>query len=224
MAKQRYGSGSMVERGKTGSGVWRLRVYVKETERQVQRTFKGSEKEAAKELAKLVVEVEARRFDWTKATVGDLLDKWMAQIEASRRPSTLLGYRRKIKYDIRPALGDVLLAKLRPDQLDRFYGDQLARGFYGDQLARGMSAATVRQMHAIISAACHRAVKWGWRFDNPAERSSPPTVRTPKMTVPEFDEIDALYRAARDYDPVLGTAVALAALTGARRGELCALR
>jgi len=212
MARQRYGSGSMVERGE---GVWRLRAYVRESDRQVHRTFRGNATEAAKALAKFVTEVEQGRFDHTKATVGDLLDKWMAQIEPTRRPSTLLGYRRKIDHDIRPALGIVSLAKLKPDRLDRFYGEQLARG---------LSSATVRQMHAIISAACHQAVKWGWITVNPAERASPPAVRSPKMIVPAFDEIDTLYRAARDYDPVLGTAVALAGLTGARRGELAALR
>lgn len=49
-------------------------------------------------------------------------------------------------------------------------------------------------------------------------------MRGSRITVPGFDEIDTLYRAARDYDPVLGAAVALATLTGARRGELCALK
>lgn len=204
----------MVERG-DGSGVWRLRVYVRETERQVQRTFKGTSTEAAKALAKFVAEVEQGRFDHTKASVGELLDKWIAQIEPTRRPLTLVNYRRKIEHDIRPALGDARLAKLRADRLDRFYGEQLARG---------MSTTTVRQQHAILSAALHQAVNWGWIDANPAEKASPPGVRTSKMVVPDFDQIDKLYRAARDYDPVLGTAVALAALSGARRGELAALR
>jgi integrase len=196
-------------------GVWLLRVYVKDEGRQVSRTFHGDSKAAGRALAKFLTEVEEGQFDSTKATFGDLLDKWLAQIEPTRRPSTMLGNRRKIEHDIRPALGDVPLAKLRPERIDHFYGEQLARG---------LSSATVRQMHAIISAACHQAVKWGWLVANPADRSSPPTVRTPPMLVPEFSEIDTLYRAAREYDPVLGTAVALAALTGARRGELAALR
>jgi integrase len=79
-------------------------------------------------------------------------------------------------------------------------------------------------MHAIIAAACRQAVKWGWITANPADRASAPTVRTPPLVVPTVEEVDKLYRAARDFDPVIGTAVALAALTGARRGELCALR
>ncbi len=44
------------------------------------------------------------------------------------------------------------------------------------------------------------------------------------MKVPTPAQVSALIKAAEDRDPVLGTAVALAALTGARRGELVALR
>ncbi|HUZ19776.1 MAG TPA: tyrosine-type recombinase/integrase [Acidimicrobiales bacterium] len=212
MTRQRYGTGSIVEKG---PGVWRLRVYVREEHRQVQRTFRGGERAAGRELAKLLTEVEAGRFDHTRATVGDLLDRWLLQLEPTRRPSTLLGYRRKLEHDIRPALGDVVLAKLRADQLDQFYRDQLARG---------LSTATVRQLHAILAAALHQAVKWGWLTTNPTDRASPPAVRRAPLAVPSVEAVNDLYRIARDTDPVLGTIVALAALTGARRGELCALR
>ncbi len=44
------------------------------------------------------------------------------------------------------------------------------------------------------------------------------------MKVPTPAQVSALIKAAEDNDPVLATAVALAALTGARRGELVALR
>ena len=44
------------------------------------------------------------------------------------------------------------------------------------------------------------------------------------MKVPTPDQLSTLVKAAEADDPVLATAVALAALTGARRGELVALR
>jgi integrase len=198
-------------------GTWRLRVYIKETGEQVQRTFKGNRTAAGEALAKLQTEVEEGKFDHTKATVGELLDKWLEQLETvrQRRPSTLLGYKRKIEHDIRPALGSIALAKLDAADLD---------DLYGDQLTRGLSNATVHQMHAIVSAACHQAVKWGWITANPAENATPPAVRNPRMTVPSREEIAKLYTAARELDPVLGMAVALAVMLGARRGEICALR
>jgi integrase len=60
--------------------------------------------------------------------------------------------------------------------------------------------------------------------ENPASDASPPSVRNALIVTPDLEQVNALYRAARDLDPVLGTAVALAALTGARRGELAALK
>lgn len=212
MGKQRYGTGSMMERS---PGTWRLRAYVRETGEQVQRTFKGNRTGAAKALAALVTEIEQGRFDHTRATFGELLDRWMAQIEPTRTPATLRDYRRKIERIIRPALAAKTLTKLKASDLD---------DFYGKELAKGLSPATVRKYHAIIAAACHQGVKWGWLAANPADRATPPMVHNAPLSVPEFDQIDTLYRAARQVDEVLGTAVALAALTGARRGELCALR
>jgi integrase len=44
------------------------------------------------------------------------------------------------------------------------------------------------------------------------------------MRIPTPEELNTLHRSAAGSDPVLATAVALAALTGARRGELAALR
>jgi integrase len=43
------------------------------------------------------------------------------------------------------------------------------------------------------------------------------------MKIPTPEQLNQLHRAAADVDQVLATAIALAALTGARRGELAAL-
>jgi integrase len=159
--------------------------------------------------------VDTGQVDRTSATVGQLLDRWIQQIEPVRKPSTILGYKRKIEHDIRPLLGDVPLAKLGADSLD---------ACYAQWLARPLATATVRQNHAILAAALHQALKWGWIDRNPADQASPPPVRSAPMKVPTPDQLSALVEAAEKDDPVLATAIALAALTGARRGELVALR
>ena len=213
-----YGAGSMKQRG-GDPNTWRLRAFtgrdpVSGHAIQIHRTFHGSETAARKALAKLVAEVQAGKFDRTRATVGQLLDKWLEQIGSSRRPSTVAGYRSKIEHAIRPALGDVRLSKLGADDLDANY-----RAW----LEGGLSPTTVRQYHAILSAALRQGERWGWVDQSPARRASPPTVRTSPMSIPTPAQLTQLLRAAGG-DPVLATAIALAALTGARRGELCALR
>ena len=209
--------GTMRERS---PGHWQLRVYVGRDPvtgkpRQVTRTFKGGERAAAKALAALVTEVETGSFNRTSATVSQLLDKWLEAGEWNQRPRTLYENRRKIDGRIRPILGHILLAELEPDVIDAAY-----RMWLGD----GLSPTTVHKYHCILSAACRQAVKWGWIDDPPTARSTPPRVEWTEMKVPTPAQVSVLIKAAEDRDPVLGTAVALAALTGARRGELIALR
>lgn len=55
------------------------------------------------------------RFDVGRATVSDLLDRWLVRITPTRSPKTLVEYRRKIEGRIRPALGDIRLTKLGAD-------------------------------------------------------------------------------------------------------------
>ena len=114
MATQRsgqYGSGTKRERR---PGVWQLRVYsgldpVSDRPRQVTRTFRGSETAANKALAKLVSDVSEGKIESTTATVGQLLDAWLDQIEPTRALSTMQEYRRKVRLSIRPALGSIVL-------------------------------------------------------------------------------------------------------------------
>jgi len=211
----------MSERPK-GSGTWRLRVYAgrdpdTDTPIQQSRTFRGTESAARKELAKLVAEVETRVFEPNRATVGQLLDRWLAHVEAigKARPKTVYEYKRKIEGRIRPALGDIRLDKLRADAID---------AAYQRWLAEGLSSSTVAVYHSILHAACRQAVKWGWVDRAPTDQATAPKPRSPEMKVPTPEQVAKLVRSAEADDPVLATALALAALTGCRRGELCALR
>jgi integrase len=184
---------------------------------QVQRTFRGTETAARKALAKLVTEVEDGKFDKTKVTVGELLDRWLAHVEAigKARPKTVYEYRRKIDGRIRPALGDLRLTRLEPDTLD---------AWYQRWLGEGLSPSTVHIYHSILSAACRQGVKWGWLDRSPTDRATAPTPRSPEMKVPTPRQLSTIMATADSTDPVLAMAIALAALTGARRGELVALR
>lgn len=67
-------------------------------------------------------------------------------------------------------------------------------------------------------------MKWGWIDKVPTDRSTPPQPVRKKINVPTPKQLSGLMKTADSEDPVLGTAVALPALTGARRGELVALR
>ncbi len=209
--------GTMRERS---PGHWELRAFIGRDPksgkpRQATRSFHGTQRAAGKALSALVPEVETGRFNRSSATVSQLLDKWLEATAASQRPRTVYENRRKIEGRLRPVLGQIRLDRLEADAIDAAY-----RGW----LADGLSASTVHKYHSILSAACRQAVKWGWIDRAPTDRASPPSPVRKEMVVPTPAQLSALVKAAEDDDAVLATAMALAALTGARRGELVALR
>jgi integrase len=135
-------------------------------------------------------------------------------------PSTVRGYER-IRCYIVPAVGKLHVNKLRTDQLDRFYAHlRESGGADGSPL----SPATIRQTHAVIRRALSQAHRWGWIASNSAALASPPRVRTRPVSPPDPSQVLDLIDEAQKLDPDMACFLLLAATTGARRGELCALR
>jgi integrase len=57
-----------------------------------------------------------------------------------------------------------------------------------------------------------------------AEKAKPPRILQRRVTAPSVEAVRSVIEAAEDRDPRLAPLLMLAALTGMRRGELCALR
>jgi len=210
-----YGGGSMLERS---PGVWRLRVMGTDAAgrpTRIDRTFRGSKTVARAELSRLATAAKAGTESGPSATFSELLDAWLDMVEPARRPRTMAEHRREVETRIRPRLGQAKLSKLTAHDLDTAYRTWRSEG---------LSDSSIRRHHAVISAALTQGVKWGWIASNPAQRSSAPPQRRIELTPPSPGQLELLYRLALDTDPVMAVAVALAALTGARRGELVALR
>jgi integrase len=87
-----------------------------------------------------------------------------------------------------------------------------------------MKPATVRRIHAIISSALNYAVSWGWIEKNPAAFAHPPALGRRRARPPAPAKVAALLNAAFADDVEFGVFLRLAVTTGARRGELTALR
>jgi integrase len=205
-----------------GSKRWELRAYVGQDPetgkpRQVSRSFRGGKREARRQLDKLVSEVRAGHHIGTTATVGKLLDEWLGNLDRlGKARSTLETYRIHVRVHIRPALGAIRLDKLTAHHLDTYFAT-LAND-------KGLSAATIKLDHAIISGALSQAVDWGWLPTNPAKRARLSAVEQADTAALSVDQLRALYFAAADEDTDMAACIALAALTGCRRGELCGLK
>jgi integrase len=216
-------AGSMRQRGEES---WQLRVHAGRDrltgrKRYVERTFHGNKREASKALASLVVEAERLAPKGAReGTMEALLNEWFEHASQSFSPKTAAVVRGYLDSPIIPAIGAVPAARLTPAELDRFYRHLLTVG-----AARGpYKPATVKRVHGIIRRALTQGVRWGWLAHNPALDASPPRVPLTELKPPTPDEVVRLFRLAQDTDPELATFIVLAASSGARRGELVALR
>ena len=148
--------------------------------------------------------------------MGDLLDRWLAHCESKNlSPTTMRKYHSIAEMVVRPELGHVRLSKLTAGHLDRLYAKLTAKG---------NEPTTVRHVHALIGAALHSAERWDLVDRNVTRRADPPPVRPAQIVAPSPAEVQAILTATDELEPGLATLLLLGALTGARRGELCALR
>ena len=152
----------------------------------------------------------------TDATFKDVTDRWLMISGADLSPTTLRRYRQLLDQHILPALGDRAAHKIRTSDLDDLYLGLVNRS--------GLSPATVRQVHSVIRRAMSQAVRWGWISTNPAANTSPPRVTKPTISPPEVEKVIELLQLANESYPEFGRFLHLAVTTGARRGELCALK
>jgi integrase len=205
---------------------WELRAYagidpLTNRQKYVTRTFRGGKREAEEALARFVTEVSGGGQAAQDTTVGDLIRDWLAMASRELSPTTVRGYEWIVKTYVTPTLDKVPLSRLRTAQLDRLYGQLRDTG---GQDGKPLSAATVRQVHAIVRRALQQGVKWGWITTNPAALASPPRVRRANLEPPDPADVIALIEAAGENDLDFACFLHLAATTGARRGEICGLR
>ena len=99
-----------------------------------------------------------------------------------------------------------------------------ARGMLCPHVCLSTSASTIRRIHSNISAAFGFAIKWGWADRNPADHASPPRLNRPDIEPPDPAQVARLLDVAWKRDPDFGTFLWMAVVTGARRGELVAVR
>lgn len=214
--------GHLEERGRDR---WRAKVYLgtgpNGSKRYLTRTIRGPKRHAENVLAQLIVEAGAGAHDVTDGTVGELALRWIEASGPGLSPTTLRGYELLLRKAILPRIGDTKLRALRPQTLDRLYAELLQ---HGGKDGKPLSPRSVHHVHALVRRILNQGVRWGWMPSNPALRATAPRVPRREMATPEPGELRRLIIEAERVDEDLATFVRLAAVTGARRGELCGLR
>jgi integrase len=192
------------------------------TGRARRKSFYGKTRtEVADKLSKARQDVKGGLFvEPTKTALGEWLDRWLTGYKKGElRASTYEGYEMIINTHIKPALGNIPMAKLQANTLQNFYNEKLANGRRDGK--GGLSTRQVRYFHAVIRQALQQAVKEGLLIRNVADATSPPVIKNKQMQpLAEAELLDFLETAKDDR---LFAAFVLAATTGLRRGELLGL-
>ena len=178
-------------------------------------SFKGTRRAAQLELVRLISENAAgASVDPSKITIAEFLDRWDRDFAAVHvTPKTRERYRQIANKQVVPNIGQVPLQKLRPAHL---------ADLYAKLLKAGLSPRTVGHVHRLLHRALGHAGTWGVAQQNVAALVKPPKVDSEEIVILTSEQVGDLLRhvEGRTLRPI----IALALATGARRGELLALR
>jgi len=210
-------SGHVQRRGKNS---WRLkfdigRDPITNVRRIRQITFRGTKRQAEQELVNRMAEYNTGiSVDPSKITVSDYLTSWHTDHAAIHTtPKTSERYKQLIKNQIAPNIGQVQLQKLQPAHL---------QALYAKLLKAGLAPRTVGHVHRLLHKAFGHAGTMSIVQRNVAAFVRPPKADDAEIIILTKEQIAKLL--ARVQGRTLYPILALGLATGARRGELLALR
>jgi integrase len=216
MTKRRgHGDGGIDQRG---PNVFRLRYRV--DGKRFTKTFHGTLPEARKELRRLLGDGDTgQHVPPDKIKLATWINQWTAAGAPGRRKKrvgrrTLQRYGELLNCHVVPKLGERPLQQIRPPEIDELYID----------LEHQVSPRTAHHVHTVFNACLSAAVRTGLLTFNPLERAQkvPSPGESDHGQALDADQLRTLVSGFQG--SVLFPIVCVAAFTGARRGEILALR
>lgn len=147
-------------------------------------------------------------------TVKDTLERYLSAKEAGWSPST----RKTQPYHaqaIISAIGSEVLFALKPGTIQEAYDAWIA-----DEVSPG----TVKRRHGVLRAALKHAVARGWIGRSPVYGVEVPKLEVAPMDLPSHESVVSAISRLPKQQRRLQVVAGLALASGARRGELVALR
>jgi integrase len=143
----------------------------------------------------------------------DYVAGWLESVRHSLAAKTHERYASLLRKHVVPVIGGILIGRVTSDHIETIY-DRLR--------AKGLSQRTCLHVHRVLHTAFADAVRRKKLKENVVGQLRAPRVDMRELTPVSFDQMRTLIRAAEETR--LAVPVALAAVTGLRRGELLALR
>jgi len=207
--KRDRGDGGIDARGKD-----RHRLRWRVNGRRYSKTFKGSIAEARRELRRLLKSADdGRHVAPDRLTVAAWIESWLALKKRTINTRTHERYAELLRLHVIPTLGSRSLQQIAASEIDDLYL----------KLDQQLSARTVHHVHTVLNSSFNTAVRKGLLSNNPVSLAEAPVVGKSEIRrALESGQLAALVYGFRDM-AIYGI-VATAALTGARRNEILALR
>lgn len=185
-----------------------------------------SPREAEKELAKFITEVESSSYiEPSKLTFKAFCEKWLKEYaDSNLAPKTRYEYERFLELRIIPGLGHLQLSKIKPIHLVEFYSNLQEEGIRLDGRGKTLSNKTIVHYHRLISVILETAVKWQLIPMNPANKVDPPKVKKTEADFFDENEILQMIEALEAEDIKYKVAVMTTISSGLRLGELMGLK
>jgi len=204
-------------------GIWEVRFFAGRDQRgrpiQFSRTVRGTKKDAQRLAAEMTV--RAPTASVARVSVSEMLDLWAENTKASWSPSTESNQLSRIRLVKSDRISNLSISRMTAVEVDQWHA-RLEQ--------RGVGESAIRNRHLVLRAAMTLAVRWGWVPTNVvavarlARRKSQPRGTLTDTEVRAVLSSALSLVAAGRIEPQAALAMRLAAVTGARRSELAALR
>ncbi len=216
--------GTVIKRGATYSVV--LDLGRGPDGKRIRRWHSGYPNKKAAETAQVELGAKLQHGEYvdpSKLTVAGLFDRVFDYLESIGRDArTVERHRELARLHVTPYLGGLKVQQLAPVHLSELYARLLREG-RRDGRPGGLSPRTVGHVHRTVHRALRQAVRWQLVARNVASDLELPTVPPSEMVTLTREQARTLLAAAAAR-PLMYWLVLLGVATGARLGELLALR
>ena len=216
-ARRQHGEGSLYQRKDDGRWIASVNLGTDARGKRQRRVFTATTPEAARLKREAFLDRRRDGFTMPKGrppTVAEWCRHWLMKIARPQVEATTWerSYRSKVELYIVPFFASVPLTELAEEDIE---------AFHAHLMSRGLSAASITQIHRIMSRALKIAVVRGRIARNPCSNVSPPPADPPELVPPTAAEAERILERCVTWP--YGARWVLAITTGLRQGEALGL-
>lgn len=205
---------------KTGNNRWRFE-YMYENERYSQYISASSSREAKRKLALFISEVEKGNYNnQSNITFVEMAQLFLDKYAKNNlSDTTIINYKCQLNKYILDEIGRYKLHSLK-----KLHIQDLANKLYEEY---NLSSKTIKNYINLISSILEKAIEWGYINTNVSKNVNiPKNYNKPKkeQKIYNNEEIKLLFKTLENEEDPFKTMVYISFYTGARRGEVLALR